>query len=121
MTDPRSVPNDGARDRGSHTLVLGALLALWALSPAPPASALGNFTRHLTITVGAGVVGGPHASFPVLVDVANADLRTTPNGSVQSASGYDIVFRGEDTAICGGPASCMPVRVNDCETAAAGI
>ena len=80
--------------------VLGALLALWTLSPAPPASALGNFTRHIAITVGAGVVGGPHASFPVLVQVVDGDLRTTPFGSVQSASGYDIVFRGETAAIC---------------------
>jgi hypothetical protein len=83
--------------------------AFSALSPASPAWALGTFTRHLTITVGAGVVvAGPHPNFPLLVDVSNGELRTTANGSqVQSANGYDIVFRGEDTGICGGPATCM--------------
>jgi uncharacterized repeat protein (TIGR01451 family) len=87
-------------------VALATSLVLLAITT--PAHALGTFTRHVTITVGAGVVGGAHADFPTLVDVANADLRTTANGgSVQSASGFDIVFRGEDAAICGGPATCM--------------
>ncbi len=99
----------GLGTRGRFDLrTLGALLALWALAPTSPASALGTFTRHLTITVGAGVVGGPHASFPLLVDVSNLELRTTGNGGqVQSTNGYDIVFRGEDAVICAGPATCM--------------
>jgi len=86
---------------------LRVLLVLWALEPVSAAWALGNFTKHITITVGAGVVGGPLTNFPVLVDVTNADLRTTPGGSVQSVNGYDIVFRGQDTTTCGGPANCM--------------
>ena len=99
----------GGAFRGFGLRVLGALLALWTLSPAPPASALGNFTRHITITVGAGVVGGPLSNFPVLVDVTNADLHCAtagpacnPVGSVQSTNGYDIVFRGQDDTTCGG-------------------
>src|SRR4030042_1954560 len=108
MTDSRSSRRGGSRACGRTALrILGGLCALWALSPAQPASALGTFTRHLTITVGAGVVGGPHANFPLLVDVTNADLAITPGGSVQSANGYDIVFRGQDATTCDGPATCM--------------
>src|SRR5512143_2829088 len=97
MVDSGSSRRGARTARGLSTArTVGVMLALWAASPAP-ASALGTFTRHLTITVGAGVVGGPLANFPVLVDVTNVDLRTTGNGgSVQSAAGYDIVFRGED-------------------------
>ncbi len=110
MTDSRSSRRGGSRACGRTALrTLGGLCALWALSPASPASAQGTFTRHLTITVGAGVVGGPHANFPLLVDVTNAaELATTANGGqVQSANGYDIVFRGQDATTCDGPATCM--------------
>jgi hypothetical protein len=108
MTDAGSSHRGDSRARRpAASGILWALSALWALCAASPASAQGTFTRHLAITVGAGVVGGPHADFPLLVDVTDTDLRTTTNGSVQSPSGYDIVFRGEDANICGGPAPCM--------------
>ena len=107
MTDSGSSHRGDSRagDRRSRR-TLGALLALWALSLASPASAQGTFTRQLTITVGAGVVGGPHANFPLLVDVTNAaELATTGNGGrVQSPNGYDIVFRGEGDS----PGICAP-------------
>ncbi|MCG6923367.1 MAG: right-handed parallel beta-helix repeat-containing protein, partial [Acidobacteria bacterium] len=77
---------------------------LCVLGLATPAQA--QYTKKITLTVGAGVVSGPHANFPVLVDVTNADLQN-PAGSVQSPQGYDIVFRGEDTTTCGGPSKCM--------------
>jgi len=41
--------------------------------------------------------------FPLLINCADANLATTANGGhVTSASGYDIVFRSRDYAICGG-------------------
>jgi uncharacterized repeat protein (TIGR01451 family) len=98
--------NGGVVGRGLVALAFS--LSLLAISS--PAHALGNFTRHLAITVGAGVVGGPHANFPLLVDVSNPDLRTTDNGGqVWSANGYDIVFEGQDDTICGGASTspCM--------------
>ena len=93
----------------------GLVAALCVVGLASPSHALGNFTRHITITVGAGVVGGPHANFPVLVDLTNADLHCAtagpacnPVGSVQSTNGNDIVFRGETAAICAPSTSpCM--------------
>ncbi len=89
--------------------VLALALSAAVVGLASPAHAAGNFARHLTLTVGAGVVGGPHANFPLLVQVISGDLITTPGGSVQSASGYDIVFRGEDDPTCGGAGTspCM--------------
>ena len=98
----------GSREGRARSRVPALALALAvAVGFASPAHAAGNFARHMTLTVGAGVVGGPHANFPLLVQVISGDLITTPGGSVQSASGYDIVFRGEDAATCGGPATCM--------------
>jgi hypothetical protein len=87
-----------------------ALLGTCSLLGLPArAQAQGTFTRHLTITVKAAVVsGGPHANFPVLVDITNAtELATTANGGkVQNANGYDIAFQG-DAATCGGATPCM--------------
>jgi len=101
MADSSSSHRDSwAAGRLAALRTSGALLALWAGS-ATSASALGTFTRHLTITVGSGVVGASHPNFPLLVDVTDPDLATTGNGgSVRTANGYDIVFRGEDAAIC---------------------
>jgi hypothetical protein len=96
--------------------VCGASL-LFVLGLAAPAQA--QFTRKITLSVGAGVVGGPHAGFPMLVDVTNADLQN-PAGSMQSPQGYDIVFRGEDTTTCGGPATCMLSHEIELYDAAAG-
>jgi hypothetical protein len=43
------------------------------------------------------------SNFPLLINCADANLRTTANGGhVTSANGYDIVFRSRDDAICGG-------------------
>jgi uncharacterized repeat protein (TIGR01451 family) len=87
----------GSRHRRLATLVavLGALT--WASS----AGAAGSFAYRKAITFN-GVSGGPHASFPVLVSLVDLDLRD----KVASPNGYDIIFRGEDSATCGGPATC---------------
>ncbi|MGD8898080.1 MAG: DUF2341 domain-containing protein, partial [Acidobacteriota bacterium] len=87
---------------------------LCVLGLATPAEA--QYTRKITLSVGAGVVSGPHADFPVLVDVTNADLQA----NVQSPQGYDIVFRGEDTTTCGGPATCMLAHEIESYNAATG-
>ncbi len=90
------VPGFWRHGLAALTVALGALW--WASS----ASAAGSFGYRKAITF-TGVSGGPHASFPVLVSLVDADLRTR----VASSNGYDIVFRGEDSATCGGAvASC---------------
>jgi hypothetical protein len=42
------------------------------------------------------VVGGPHASFPVIVALVDPQLRLTPAGGVRNAQGCDISFRASD-------------------------
>ena len=79
-------------------------MALGALSWASTATAAGTFgyRKAIVFNGGASGVSGTHASFPVLVSLVDADLQAR----VASPSGYDIVFRGEDTVTCGGPATC---------------
>ena len=78
--------------------LLGVLVSLVLASSAPAAGTFG-FRKAITLT---GVVGGPHASFPVLVSMTYPELQA----GVASPSGHDIVFRGEDPGTCGGPATC---------------
>jgi uncharacterized repeat protein (TIGR01451 family) len=83
------------------TLVVAFCVLSWSSS----AVAAGTFAYRKAITFNGGpggVSGGPHPSFPVLVSLVDADLRA----KVASPSGYDVVFRGEDPATCGGPAAC---------------
>ena len=42
------------------------------------------------------MVGGPHASFPVIVALVDPQLRLTPAGGVRNAQGCDISFRASD-------------------------
>jgi hypothetical protein len=50
-----------------------------------------------------GTVTTALTNFPLLISCADPNLRsTTYGGHVTSASGYDIVFRSRDDAICGG-------------------
>ena len=97
-----------AEGRGGPARIVrhGLVLAVCVLASSSPASALGSFAYRKAITFnggGSGVVGGPHANFPVLISLVDGNLQT----GVASPNGYDIVFRGEDAATCGGPATCM--------------
>ena len=89
------------------TVVLLAL-SLGAL----PASAA--FARRKVITIDRARVPGTanHIDFPVLVSIAGDDnLKTTVyGGSVTSAQGHDILFRGEDATTCSPAAS--PCRLD---------
>ncbi len=75
-------------------------IAIGVLSWASTATAAGTFGYRKAIVFNG--VSGTHLSFPVLVSLVDADLQAR----VASASGYDIVFRGEDSTTCGGPATC---------------
>jgi hypothetical protein len=77
-------------------------MAFGVLSWASSATAAATFAYRKSIAFNGGVSGGPHLSFPVLVSLVDADLRA----KVASPSGYDIVFRGENSATCGGPSTC---------------
>ncbi len=89
----------GRRCRRCSTVLV---IALAALSWASSATAAGTFAYRKAIVFHggpSGVAGGTHASFPVLISLVNdADLQAR----VSSPSGYDIVFRGEDSVTCGG-------------------
>jgi uncharacterized repeat protein (TIGR01451 family) len=79
--------------------------AVGALTWAASTTAAGTFAYRKAISFNggsSGVSGGPHASFPVLVSLVDPDLRD----KVASPNGYDIVFRGEDSTTCAGPATC---------------
>ncbi len=61
------------------------------------------------MTIDANQVGGASGSlpdFPVLVNLTDNELKTTPVGKVTHILGYDIIFRAYDSATCGGPSSC---------------
>ncbi len=102
---------DGTASSTGKGRGVGCVALLCVLGLAGPAQA--QFTREITLTVNAGqVVGGPHADFPMLVDVTDAELQCTPAGAgcggapgaVRSVDGYDIVFRGEADS----PGICAP-------------
>ena len=94
--------------RAGHTALrtLGVLSALCVLGFPKPALTQGTFgyRKSITINGGAGgLAGGPHLNFPLLVSLPNdASLLARV-----AAGGRDIVFRGEDTTTCGGPATCV--------------
>jgi hypothetical protein len=89
----------------------GLVVLAFSLGPAPASAA---FARRKVITIDRMQVPGTanHVDFPVLVSItANADLRTTAyGGSVASAQGNDILFRGEDATTCSPAAS--PCRLD---------
>ena len=88
---------------------LAAAATLLFASMLAPTTAEAAFGFRKIITVQAGqVASGPHADYPLLVNVVDPDLRTVVpfGGNVTSDSGYDIIFRGEDATTCGGPATC---------------
>jgi len=95
------MPNTGCK-RVAPFLAL--VTVFFTLTPSADAA----FARRKPITIDNTGVAGPLDlnNFPVLVSLVDTDLRTTPAGDVTSASGHDIIFRGEDATTCGGPATC---------------
>jgi MSHA biogenesis protein MshQ len=72
------------------------VLFLFTLATASTVYGAGTFGYRQQITL-TGVVGGPHADFPVLISLLDPNLRTLGNGGhVASANGYDIVFTASD-------------------------
>ncbi len=83
----------------------------WAFSAIPIVPALDRFNYRKSITIDRSKVGVTGTStttlsnYPVLVNVTDSDLKSASYGGyVQSSSGYDIVFRGVNNAVCGGAA-----------------
>jgi len=72
-----------------------ALALLLNVAGALPALA-GFSSRKLVTVTGSQVVGGPHVNFPVIVGVADPELRLAPAGGVRSPQGCDITFRASD-------------------------
>jgi hypothetical protein len=89
------------------TARLFAALALFTVPLLGAASTALAYNYRKSVTVSAGqVVGGPLASFPMLVSVTDPNLRTVGNGGhVQNPNGYDIIFRALDDPTCGGAGS----------------
>lgn len=81
----------------------------WAISAVPVIPYYDSFSYRKLITVDRTKVGvtGTTATtlsdYPMLISVVDADLKTTANGGyVENSSGYDIIFRGVNDAVCGG-------------------
>jgi len=89
--------------RSAGTTIIRAGLVLLVFGGAAT-SASAAFARRKVITIDRTLVPGTanHVNFPVLVSIAgDANLQTTANGgSVTSAQGHDILFRGEDATTC---------------------
>jgi hypothetical protein len=84
----------------------------WAISAVPIVPATDKFGYRKLITIDRTKVGvtGTAATtlsnYPVLVSLTDTDLRTVGySGHVQNSSGYDIIFRGVNDAVCGGAAN----------------
>ena len=79
-----------------------------------PVSAENPFGYRKKITIDRSKIptgcGATLLNYPVLVSLTDVNLRTkasdATNGRVENANGYDIIFRAEDTATCGGAAIC---------------
>ncbi len=75
-------------------------------------TAASEFSYYKTISVDrtkVGTASGPTtlSNYPFLFSVTDSSLMTVANGGrVQSANGYDIIFRGIDATTCGGTTAC---------------
>jgi hypothetical protein len=68
-----------------------------------------TFDYRRSITIDGDKVGGSSGyldNFPLLVKLSGAWLKTDPDGNIQNADGYDIIFRGLDSTTCNGTAPC---------------
>jgi cysteine-rich repeat protein len=81
-------------------------------SPSVCTGAAAEFSYYKTISVDRTKVGTASApttlsNYPFLFSVTDSSLKTVANGGrVQSANGYDIIFRGVDATTCGGTTTC---------------
>jgi cysteine-rich repeat protein len=99
------------RPRAARRGLVGLLtLALTWLAFAPSAHAAYGFRKALTIDrtrIGASGGATTLSSYPLLISTTDASLKSAANGgNVQSASGYDIAFKGADPTTCNGPSTC---------------
>ncbi len=75
-------------------------------------TAAAEFSFYKTISIDRTKVGTASApttlsNYPFLFSVFDSSLKTVANGGrVQSANGYDIIFRGIDATTCGGTTAC---------------
>ena len=68
-----------------------------------------GYSYRRSITIDGDEVGGSSGyltDFPVLVNLSDTWLKTAPDGDIQHASGWDIIFRGLDSTTCNGTAPC---------------
>ncbi|MDH3602200.1 MAG: DUF2341 domain-containing protein, partial [Candidatus Tectomicrobia bacterium] len=88
---------------GGHALGVVVLLSILAVAGVSDAQLSFGFRKSISID-NAQVSGSTALTdFPLLVNVTDADLRTTVKGGhVASSSGDDILFRVLDDATCGG-------------------
>ena len=81
-------------------------------SPSVCSGTPAEFSYYKTISVDrtkVGTASGPTtlSNYPLLFSVTDSSLKTVANGGrVQSANGYDIIFRGIDATTCGGTTAC---------------
>ena len=81
-------------------------------APSVCTGAAAEFSYYKTISVDrtkVGTASGPTTltNYPMLFSVTDSSLKTVANGGrVQSANGYDIIFRGIDATTCGGTTAC---------------
>ena len=106
MTDSGWSHRGDSRAGRTALRTLGVLSALCVLGFPTVILAQGTFAYRKSITINGGaggLVGGAHPNFPLLVSLPNdASLLARV-----AAGGRDILFRGEDTTTCGGPATCV--------------
>lgn len=104
----------GSTEAGASSVAMTWTLSSkeeWCISAVSVRPWLDSFHYRKLITIDRSKVGLTGTSnttlsnYPVLISVTDNDLRTTGNGGhVESANGYDIIFRGVTDAVCGGTA-----------------
>ncbi len=120
-TNITTSPTGNANTRGSCSTKAGASSVkmdwtlsasrVWAIMAVPvvPFIVVDEFGYRKQITIDRTKVGVPGttattlSNYPMLLNIVDPDLRTIPDGYVQNANGYDIMFRGVNDAVCGGP------------------
>ncbi|MGD8765276.1 MAG: DUF2341 domain-containing protein, partial [Desulfobacteraceae bacterium] len=68
-----------------------------------------SYDYKRALTIDGDQVGGSSGyldDFPVLVKLEGDWLKNTPDGDIQHPSGWDIIFKAEDSTTCEGPSPC---------------
>ena len=68
-----------------------------------------DYAYKRAIIIDGDEVGGSSGyltDFPMLVNLSDTWLKKAPDGDIQHASGWDIIFRGLDATTCNGTAPC---------------